>query len=86
MILQLQAKVHVLGNLGVLTTTYAILSLFKDPFFPPFHHDKFLYSRSYSGSRADYDDKLARVVVVCCVCSVICLLCFAGLASVVWLA
>ena len=36
MILQLQAKVHGLGNLRVLTTTYAILSLFKEPFFPPF--------------------------------------------------
>ena len=28
-------------------------------------HDKFLYSRSYSGSRADYDDQHAREVVVC---------------------
>ena len=36
MILQLQAKVHGLGNLRVLSTTYAILSLFKDPFFPPY--------------------------------------------------
>ena len=31
-------------------------------------HDKYLYSRSYSGSRADYDDEVceARGVVVFC--------------------
>ena len=33
MILQLQAKVHGLGYLGVLTTRYASLSDFKEPFF-----------------------------------------------------
>ena len=36
MILQMQAKVHGLGNFGVLTSTYPIYSYFKDPFFPPF--------------------------------------------------
>ena len=34
MILQLQAKIHGKGNLRVLTTTHAILGLFKEPFFP----------------------------------------------------
>ena len=28
--------------------------------------DKFLYSRSYTRSRRDYDDQYARGVVVCC--------------------
>ena len=49
MILQLQAKVHGLGNLGVLTTTYAILSLFKEPFFPPFPHDEVCEARGVVG-------------------------------------
>ena len=44
MILQLQAKVHGLGNLGVLTYTYPIFSWFEtpksDPFLPSFLHDK----------------------------------------------
>ena len=72
MILQLQAKVHGLGYLGVWTCTYLIFSEFKAIFriIPSFlPHDKH-----------------ARGVVVGCVYSVICLLCFAGLASVVWLA
>ena len=36
MILQLQAKVHGLGNLGVLTYTYPIFSEFKAPKSDPF--------------------------------------------------
>ena len=43
MILHLQAKVHGLAYLGVLTTRYAILSEFKapksDPSLPSFPHD-----------------------------------------------
>merc|ERR1712102_183730 len=72
MILQLQAKVHGLGNLGVSTDTYQILSEFQlavcskyvrsmfavcSQYVRKTGPDKFLYSRSYSGSRADYDDK-----------------------------
>ena len=46
MILQLQAKVHGLGNLGVLTYTYPIFSWFEtpksDPFLPPsLPHDQY---------------------------------------------
>ena len=57
MILQLQAKVHGLGNLGVLTYTYPIFSWFEtpksDPFLPSSLHDqqfvKTFYIESESG-------------------------------------
>ena len=47
MILQLQAKVHGMGNLGVSTCTYPIFSKFKTTFcppsfLPPFLHDDWL--------------------------------------------
>ena len=45
MILQLQAKVHGLGYLGVLTYTYPIFSQFEgpksDPFLPSLPHDQY---------------------------------------------
>ena len=49
MILQLQAKVHGLGNLGVSTCTYPIFSEFKapksDPFLPSLPHDEVCEAR-----------------------------------------
>ena len=47
MILQLQAKVHGLGDLGVLTYTYPNLSDFKATFWiiPPFLNDEVCEAR-----------------------------------------
>ena len=58
----MQAEEHDLIKYMVLTYTYPILSVFREPkmapFLPPFlHHDKYLYSRSNMRSRHDYDDK-----------------------------
>ena len=66
MILQLQAKVHDLGNLGVLTYTYPILSKFKasfrihsslPPSLPPFFTISFCTVVVITANRGDYDDK-----------------------------
>ena len=45
MILQLQAKVHGLGNLGVSTYTYLSLSEFKATFWAFIHHDEICEAR-----------------------------------------
>ena len=67
MILQLQAKVHDLGNLRVLTYTYSILSEFKATFcflhpflpssLPPSLTINFCTVVVTWGTRSDYDDK-----------------------------
>ena len=58
MILQMQAKVHGLGNLGVSTCTYPILSKFKATFrILILITINFCYSRMYMRTRHDYDDK-----------------------------
>ena len=54
MILQMQAKVHGLGNLRVLTYTYPIFSRFKatfclPSFLPPFLHDQVCEARGVVG-------------------------------------
>ena len=54
----MQAKEHDLIKYTVLTYTYPILSVFREPKMAPFlRHDKYLYSRSNMRSRHDYDDK-----------------------------
>ena len=51
-----------------MTTTVNICTVVGKLAYPASNYDdKFLYSRSYSGNRADYDDEVceARGVVVC---------------------
>ena len=51
MILQMQAKVHGLGNFGVWTLSYPLLSWFKETFWilPPFLNDEICEARGVVG-------------------------------------